>query len=1028
MSNLTTQVAVQTAINSIKADTKVQSVLESWAPYPEWQATMKSIILGTSIEGILTGRIQGSDKIGFHNKTPKHINPFGYTGLLPWKDAIDVPVMWLHYDFFSKFFVTTNDLGENDSRLLWFRWSKETSSNVWDEQLNAAGLEFIKLMLTAQDSRRRRTTESIIGSMDKPSFKHYRACFDSKGNIVMPENVGIQHPALLKEDHANKGYFNMIMPDSVFAYSNVSGIMSMEDPKKALARISRLVQSPDAVPMGTKRVFVVDIPEGHSMTKWFYTGSGYIPSDFFEQVLVHRAVSPTGMKMTSMPMPKKWVKSLGEKNKDVIVLSKASYKSGGNGLVMDLLDINEKVLSKMSKTEMEGVLKERSSSIKLGNTRVRGWFVDVEYNITSFYGLYGLRTPDEDDLEEDTVDSDGNTVCKSSFYIEATESLAHDNTYPMGQVIMDKIEAKELYYAPQRMNIKLQEVANVYWSYGKEIGDKFIQSVLHASLKHTRESSKLGLDKMSGVGVDAVLYEETFLRDLAYQIYPHPEVGGSWIKPGKLDMETYTDQDLGRKCIQEFLYGAPNGINGFEWEGLFGPNNKVFRVRGKDYFIPAGAVMEEFAYQEDGSERWFMTGPARALQLLFSSIKGKDTNWANKAINHDMDMQKDLYGENVDNFRVEGFGNKVMLPAPWLKMDELAVLDPHYGRMNGRHVMGSKMPVLFDKAVAGFTLLTGVPKSVFGELSPLMRFGLKNAVFTNCDVMMDLRNDTDGDMHRVALIDTVPLYTGAPDHMLAWTKKYRDDEADLLIKCKEYKQYSFGDINEAVLAAALSKQYVGRATNALSTLGHLLQIFVSKDAMTFNEARVIRASYAMAIQDYIVAGIKHETMGNLFMKADFTTALYGKKIESRLVAREDFKLLISEYQKDNKSIMKSVSLFFENLDNLSGMAIDGVSPFSSRRVAKIEKHDYSQTAEEFYIKELDMFTKSFLRNSHDAQPTPGMADHWNDNVKDAYRVCMGNTYAYCNKYVLWEQAIPAHTDTVIGRLFDTWRHIRSNNG
>lgn len=1002
---------VVTGTNSVtntKADVKIAKVIESWSFDSNYQAFIKSLIEGTTVDYIESKRIYSTAKVGMKFVGSRDDRPFGYMGFIS-TDRIDIPVEWLDYSFLSMLDIVIKD-GQDDSKISWWRWDAKSESLVSAKSLmGSSGMNkhIIKLMMMAKDSSTRRMWSSRIGSLQL--FPDYRINCTTFGTIPGSCQIPTKHTALIKEEHANKGFFNTVMPDSVFAHNVSEGIMSIEDPKKALARISRLVQHPDAVDMGTFKFFVADdIPE--ELTEWFFTGSGYCPTSLLGRVGGFRAVNEYGLKITSMLYPESWVDSVAD---DCFIVSKASFKSGLNGVLKLLSGASNKRIADGDSDKMMDFLLSKIECITLDGHDVNGWYVDMPLHITSFYSLYGLRTIEEieEGLGDDEVCDDGLVLPKGSFYTSSLEALTADPDYDLLYGVQAMLDKKEIRYMGQKVRIKVQELNTSYWTHGADVSDQFMKNVVDSSFKYMKAAGKLGLDTMSDADIDVVAFDAVFLNELAYKVYP----AGLRSNPGVLDPSIYRSIAEGNSCIDLLL----NGIEGTLWDGIFGISSKVFVINGKEFFIPSGSVMKEYAFTEEGSDRWFMSGPAKALQTLMVSIKNVNTNWDIKSVNHNMDLQSSLYGDTVDNFPVKGFGNKAMLPAPWLDADEVTVLDKTYKGHNGEHVMGSKMPVLFDTAVSGFKLLTGLPRHIFGEIDDRLRLALRNMVFINCDVMMDLRNDTDGDMHRIALVSGIPLHTGVPEHMRVWRDSYIADESDMKCTLKGHKFYNMDSVNDSVLEAAENKEYVGKATNALATLGHILQILISKGLIEYSKAKLIRASYAMSMQDYIVAGIKHATFGSLFKDADLNAAFYSVNEEVRFNSRRLFVLLISEY---NDTVGAHIYIMFTEWDLISGMS-NGTSPLSKRRTSVITGHDYRQVPDEHLIKQLDMFTRSYLRNSYLAQPVFSMANSKDDKVREAFALCLASLSSYESKTVLWEQVLPSCDNTVISRLLNYWKEV-----
>lgn len=979
---------------SEKADARIAAVIDSWADWPNWQQKIESLILGGVHTGIKTARLYQTCKIGLTVPTG---TVDGWTGSLP-KNRIDIPVEW-----FSKSYLSAISY-----RIDWYSQSFQGNDPLPLKSLNGKANTnkwLLKLLLLATNSTTRTDWCSRIPTL--VMFPDYRIRSDSRGRVVDVLN----HPAVIKEEHAISGFFNTVMPESVFAYnSHDGGICAMEEPKKASARISRLVQHPESIDMGIHRFFIAsDIPS--SLSDWFITGSGFTPSSILGRIGGFRARNEHGLKMTSMLYPAEWEKELD----GAFLLSKASFKSQLNGIAKLVSQCSDRKLMAAEEAPVKEYLDSMLDSITLNGETVYGWYVEMPLGVTNMYSLYGLRSRIEDDGIEDEC---------SSYYVDSFNALNEDASYDVLGDLSARLEQGEIHYVSQTVNVKMQELSVAYWSYGEHIGKQYMRNVIDAAKPLMRASSRFAWDVMSDSDVSAVVYDEEFFSWLSNDAYPVSQRKNSRnvLLPGIIDPDMYLDPEYGRGAIDRLLYG----VEGHAWDGLLGDSIKEFRLYGYSFIVPGGDVMSQFVHEEDGSERIFLSAVGKVLQMLIASYKSPNTNWAVKSINHDMDLQSSLLGKNMDSFTVEGFGNKTMLPAPWLSMKQICVIDPVYSYMNDRVVSASKMPVLFNKAIGGYKLRTNLPRAVFGKVDSRIELALKNMVFTNIDIMLDHQNDTDGDQLRVFLVDGLPLYDGLPSHMSVWRDNYIASEQDLAMKFKPYVYYDANSVSEAVFESIDNKIYVGKATNALGLLGQTFQMFVGLGSMEFNTAQAIRDAYAMGMQDDIVRGIKHNS-GGLFKLANMYNVLFGSTIiregESmslREKARKAFLLMVVGYI--GESYTNSILSFFDLWDEYScSNSVDGYSPLSSRRVGSIVDHSYKVIKDEHYMIELDMLTQSYISQSYSAQPRHVMSSSDSEEVKVSYDRCMSNVSEYRSKYIIWNQVLPTHSNTIIGSVLSYWK-------
>jgi len=994
-------------------DSIISNVIGSWDNNEPMKALVLSVIKGQESNGLKIGRIGYTAKVGFE---AIGCSPYGYSGVLP-KGRIDVPIEWLHQDILSLLQVQVSDSGEDLSRVLWheikFDYGEVSYSPSLELGINGKNKLFIKIMIMARNSKSRIRWDACWDAFK--AHPDYYINVDTDGKVIMPEELGLSYPVVLKETDGLKGYIRYgAMKVSSLGYTYPEGgMVSCNDPKKVLARECRLINHPNAVSVGVKKTFILlDVPE--SLTDMFVAGNGFMSWDSYGRIGTVRGVNAHGLKAAFAPMLKDWFK--GE---DVVLLSKGSFKFGLNSIAQILYDLSLSDLLELDENDILDLCMDEISTVKLGDEVVSGFWVEMPIYVTNFYSLYGLRTNKEfkDEDEDELAGSQG-----GSFYTNTLEEFRLNPDYDMLAVIQDKLDSKELRYAREHVRFKISEFVNAYFTYGKEVGDRFMEKALNLSVKNMRASGKLGLDTICGVSIDVNVYSKEDLRRIAYKVYPN----GIYVEPGTLDPEKYSDVETGGRLIDYLL----NGDNSDNWSGLLSKDNKIFNVDGNYFFIPGGDVIDEFLFNEEGSDRIFMSAIAQSLGKLFVAIKNPKINWAIKKVNHDLDLQSYLYGEAIDNFPVKGSGSKVVLPGWWLKNNEFTTIDPVYKKYNGESLVCSKMPVLHDTGVDGFKLEAMLPKSIFGYLDKRKRLALKNSVFVDTKTLLDVGNDADGDLYRFFVVrDGLPLRgKEMPKYMSSWCKKYSDGEKELLLEPSTYKKYSGHEVNSAVLEAMENKMYVGKATNALSTFAHLLQVFESRGYFTHEQVRELRGTYSMAIQDYIISGIKKcNTDDNLFKEASLSICLNAYSWNKRFVAREYFKKLFEEY---NSGISNLIPLFFKYYNEMSMIedGVKGLSPLGSRKVFDIISHDYRQVKDEYYVKELDCITQSYRNAVYSSQPYFWMENSKNSGVRNAYKSCFNNLELYKSKYVLWEQDLVQHEDTVIGRLFGMWRELRSNNG
>jgi len=1031
--------AVSDAVNNITADVRIEKVIASWDHDSAMQKQVKIIIMGYHGNHIKTGRVDKTTKIGFEftGKTRKDDKdnfdtPFDYYGGLP-KGRVDVPVDWLSATNLPMLF-TDDSTAIPMNRISFWRLSFMTGgAPEWEPQVSLNGDKgsnkwLLKLMIMGQSSKSRKTWNSRFMTMGlNPG---YRAnCAVKTGDIIT--DAPVNHVGFISEEKANDGMFNVIRSTSIFGVPAKGGYVLCEEPKKANARETKLFKQGDAISLGEQKfVVLADVPE--ALSDYFVAGQLFAPSSLLGRIGVHRGKGPIGIKGASMPYPDGWEEVLPA---GAFLASKNSFKSARNGVAKlltglsykDMTKCLNKKASKEARKMVTDVMDAAEQTYILDGIAVKGWEIEAEYLVSNLYALYGVRTieeaPNEDDWygELDLDDEEG-----GSFYTEQSELLKINADHDIIMDLKIGLDDKSIKYINQSINLKMQEFNNIYWTHGADVAHEFLENVVDASIKRMKESTKFALDLFADTTYDMVEFGEADLQRIQRKVY-----GSVNVQVGRLDPTEFGNEAHGQKVIDYLLYGDKDDSND-RWDGIFGKTNKLFSVKGQEFLIPNGKIIKEYGHDEKGSDRWFLSGPAQAFQMLIAAWKNPKTDWTIKSINHNMDLQRDLFGKNIDGFAVEGFGNKVILPAWWLRHDVIACIDPTFEDRDGDIVMGSKMPVIFDGAVDGFIYRTTIPTSVFGDLDARMELALRNAVFVNIPTLLALRNDADGDIHRIAFIGGVPLRKlDNPKHTLEWVDTYTKGEYDMELKYKDYSLFLPGDVHDGIVEAADNKAYVGIGTNDLNMLGHFLQVFVSKRWMKYADAKLLRSYYSFGLQDYIVGGIKHKsgnTALNLFKLGNLKEVLMNSNNDSdeamiKAIARKHLKTMIAGYSENSCDAIPALDRFLNVWDQFSGMSKVGYTPLAARRVSSIVKHDYSVISNENHMKELDIFTRSAVNNAHSSQPYPYMKNSYNPKIVIAFDNCMVQLDNYKNKYVLLEQVMPVHADTMIGYLKGYWKEV-----
>lgn len=957
---------------------------------------------------------------------------------------IDIPVRMFTYEMVSALWDTEqlNAVEINNrwkcSRVRFYTWNNDTKD--WNIFQQFEPKHFLwQLYILCGNSARRADWESKLSTLhDRPNYRiNVKLGKKVNGLVHMPD----EYLNFIKEEHASKGFYAVKTNESGVAINGHDGtIVSFEDPKKANARQSRLVDCPDPVCMGKHRSFFVIDQVPDELSDMFVTGSGYVSRKLIERVGAFRAVNDHLLKMTSMVMPAQ----MEEEFTDEIVLSSSSFKGGINELYRVHHDLEPNVMPLVSLEKVQEWVNEATITRKVMGVEVQGFHINMPLEVTHFFSLFGLRRvkdePDSElDIERDVYDLEEH----NSLFVEIMDIMREDSNFDLIQYVRTGIEEGKFKYKPQVMSVKTQEIVNAYFSYGKYVGYEWLKAIMTKSVKPMKSAQKEVLDYLTG-NLDDQMVEvpQAYLERFITLLYEKRK-----ISPGVIDPDLYGDAPVGRTASGTPIY-AEDAVNGLlngtgEWDGLLGDKPKYFMYGEHKLYIPSGKVMKQFIFNEEGSNRIFLNGPASAFQMLLISIRSKKTDKMIKTVQHYVDLQRALLGSFIDSFYVHGCSNKTILPGYWMKRDEIATLDEHWtGRKNNR-VAYSKMPVLFNKAVSDVKLLCNIPEDIFGEVNDRLRFAMRNMLFVNVDLQLDHQNDTDGDIGRIIDVGGIlPLYDGLPKHMSTWSHIYADGERDLELKYKNYKIYARSrslqmdmmkrgiyvediTISDAVKEAKQNKEDVGKLTNALFTLSHILQMYVHREVISFESAQIIRDAYAMGVQE-IVQGIKHDK-GALVLDADMRSMLYvtGEDGEVMLNARSAFADLIDQQcgadlsQSELRAVLLDLSKMFAKFDKDSEL-YNG-SPLSYRRTVSLSKvPSFKECQLDAEMKLLDIMTASYLRCVEQALPAYNHPD--SDEV---YAKIRSSFSEFCSKYLLLGQnLLEVNRSTTVSDMLHYWDAIR----
>lgn len=889
----------------------------------------------------------------------------------------DVYGSWLHRDILHAF-----------NRISWYESDYEGNYHIHGLPEDWEGgnkfRHFYYMWVVCQSSTFRSKIDDVLKTL--VMFPTYKIGIDLRTKLAVPP----EHFRLIKDDHGSKGFYSFKLEDSLWAINktpddNKGNIFALGDNlKKVAQRVTKLTPNRSTTYIGTYRAFVMeDVPE--EIKPLFNTGAIYTPRSIVERLGLMRLISPYGTKGVTMPL----TDQMEEINKNIFIFSKGSFKGNMNGVYALKSGKSFRECMGISTKGQKRYLKKHREVFGVQGHKVYGWFVDIPLYASTFYALYGLK------------DVEGDEFMQSSFYLDALRQVEED--YDAFNLIHHVRQSSMVNKFPI-LHVKTQEVRNVKFSYSDEQAQKFATSVITSGNKYirerTHESMKLLSKKLKRK--DAVKVDRLYLERVSRAVWPR------MIPTGPLD--------LSDDKVKMLLDGG--NLGGVQWDGLRTGRAKFFIENGARFYIPGGKTMDEYIHEEEGTTRVMFSGPAREFIFLMIGLRNKSMNIKAKSIQHMASVQRDMLGDTIDKWPVMGSGNKVLLPGFWLKPNEVVCTDGRFKDWEGKTVMFSKMPVLFNKAVTGLKFSRWLSREYYSNLSPDLLFALNDGVIAPTQLLLDHQNDCDGDLGRIAYLgdDAIPEYDGLPDHMHAWRDNYVEGENDLALSFDEVKEFTTGEISEAMNEMIESKEATGSGTNSLFYLETVLESFIHDGEINREEAILLRDAYSMAFQDDIVRGIKHLKGGRGFADALMHKVMFFEEsIEEVQPGRAAFKKLVDIVsERDLDDVVDTMFVLWDD------MVENPHSPAASRRSGTIKKLTTRRIEFEDDLDMLDILTRSYLSSTEGMfhsysymRKTEGLLDFIEENYEDIM-----------NKYILLgKNLVNVKADHAFGCILNAWLEV-----
>ena len=380
-------------------------------------------------------------------------------------------------------------------------------------------------------------------------------------------------------------------------------------------------------------------------------------------------------------------------------------------------------------------------------------------------------------------------------------------------VLCDAERDREISLKPAVTTVTPGEFENIAVTYGKDVASAFMDSLLanrfndKLSAKSTSASQWL-TGNVSGREVSVNTIMET-ISELA--MYHGVSID---IKPNS----TYNTAFI--KHVVEALGLQENG-----WVNI--PQLGVWLPTGETLFADLFSDVNEYSItiQVTAVMKYLLS--SIMYLLVAQKTNGiSDVLMQSTGVNLSMFIQDALLNKKTAKLKTHG-KYMTLLPGFWLEnKSDVCILSrdlyrPDLSHLEWIKVNMAKHPVLFLEAVAGFRCFNTIPGV---ELDDDLLSIFMNVVFVHPDYLLELQNDTDGDLARVTFDQYwLPTYTGKVLESCAaeFHKDYIAGENDLginLSKLPKIQEFSHRELYKAIAEASEAKENVAMFTDNLHKL------------------------------------------------------------------------------------------------------------------------------------------------------------------------------------------------------------------
>lgn len=641
-------------------------------------------------------------------------------------------------------------------------------------------------------------------------------------------------PTFTEPSKANEGYvgFDVDLKGMATLSADGSTFHSFLDAKKFVARQEKL-NGNRCVAMLQTKVFLVCESDVKSLP-YFNTGCFYASHNLLMTGGVCRYTSDINnllIKGVSHYAP--WI--IGEKGMNLSICASSSAKGGVAGLSAALgVPFNFEVMEEIPS------FKEESITLLNGDT-VKGVVVDVTLKITNAFTIENFWRKSEElefsSLEEATaVQAAERVESLLGFNKEVARSLSVEMLTEVANrkatiidVLSDAEAEGKVVLKPAVTTYTQAEFENIALTYGDDVATQLLEAVLSNSF-----NSKVGVEtKAAAMWMLGTANKKAKIMPIGNIL--------AILDEAITEFGVMNSSKIVNSLNTQFIRTVVERL------GLCSDDLGWVHIPEMDVLIPTGKVLYKDLFKECNDTKLVFELPtilkyviSTCFYLVQSLVKGDLNPYLVKVSGmklHFM-IQDGLMNKKAAKLKAHG-RYFTLLPGFWLKNKyDVCLLSrdlyqPQFSHLKWTKVNMAKHPVLFLQAVAGFRCFNEIPGI---EVSDEIRALYANTIFVHPDYLLELQNDTDGDLARVTFDSYwLPLYTGSVMESCAkvFHQSYIDGENDIgvnLNKLPKHTTFSHEELYQAIQQASEAKMNVALFTDNL----HKLQAAYRSSPVTAN--------------------------------------------------------------------------------------------------------------------------------------------------------------------------------------------------